>query len=415
METYANILLIAIPIFIVLVIGEKLYGFIKLRQKIDYSDVISSLSSGLTNSIKDVLGVGISIISYNWLFERLAFVSLESSFLLYIIAFISLDFAGYWGHRIDHFVSFFWNGHLIHHSSQNFDLACALRQPISVWVNIFTIFLLPAALLGVPPKVIATIAPIHFFAQFWYHTKYIDKIGFLEKILVSPSHHRVHHAINEEYLDKNLGQIFIFWDYLFGTFQKELKEVPPVYGITSPVNTWNPIKINFIHIAHIIKEAWKTKSFGDKLRLFYMPPGWLPQDLIGESKKETNVYKIPIYTTNLNTFSKLFSGIQLIFSLFLTVLLYSNIANLSSEGMLSLGAFIFLSVFSFTEFMDKNKNAGIIELIKSLIGIIVIYNTELWEPIFINNPILKIIITVYLVFSVIITFTQNQASSYDSR
>ena len=104
-------------------------------------------------------------------------------------------------------------------------------------------------------------------------------MGVLEKIIVTPSHHRVHHAINPIYLDKNLGQIFIFWDKLFGTFQEELAEEKPVYGITRPVRTWNPIKINFIHIWQLIKDAFHTKSWKDKFRIWLMPTGWRPPDL----------------------------------------------------------------------------------------------------------------------------------------
>ena len=122
-------------------------------------------------------------------------------------------------------------------------------------------------MLGVPDEVIGVVAPLHLFAQFWYHTQHINKMGFLEKIIVTPSHHRVHHAINQEYIDKNLDQIFIFWDKLFGTFQEELKEVPPVYGITRPVRTWNPVKINFQHLWLLIKDAWRTKSWKDKFTL----------------------------------------------------------------------------------------------------------------------------------------------------
>ncbi|TMP65570.1 sterol desaturase, partial [Pseudoalteromonas ruthenica] len=132
-----------------------------------------------------------------------AIFSIQSSIAVFIIAFFALDLTGYLVHRIDHEINFFWNSHIIHHSSEDFNLACALRQSISTIVKVFTIFLLPAALLGVPTNVIAIVAPLHLFAQFWYHTQHIDKMGWLEKIIVTPSHHRVHHALNPEYLDKN--------------------------------------------------------------------------------------------------------------------------------------------------------------------------------------------------------------------
>lgn len=270
MEQYGKILLFAMPAFLALVLMEKAYGVWRKRDTYRNMDMISSLSSGITNVVKDVLGLSVSILTYSWLVKHVALFEVKSTFWVYAIAFMALDFSGYWTHRIAHQVNFFWNKHAIHHSSEDFNLACALRQSISSFVNLFTIFLLPAALFGVPTEVIAVIAPAAFFAQFWYHTQHIGKMGFLENIIVTPSHHRVHHAINPEYLDKNHGQIFIFWDKLFGTFQED-PESPPVYGITRPVNTWNPIKINFQHLWLLIKDAWRAQQWRDKLRIWFMP------------------------------------------------------------------------------------------------------------------------------------------------
>jgi sterol desaturase/sphingolipid hydroxylase (fatty acid hydroxylase superfamily) len=237
-------------------------------------DMISSLSSGVTNVTKDVIGLYFIILSYPFFLKHLSVTTVASGILTYVIAFMALDFAGYWVHRLQHVTNFFWNGHIVHHSSEEFNLACALRQSISSIVKTFAIFLLPAALLGVPATVIGVVAPLHLFAQFWYHTQHINKMGFLEKIIVTPSHHRVHHAINKEYIDKNYGQIFIFWDKWFGTFQEELPNVPPVYGITRPVRTWNPIKINFQHAWLLIKDAWLTNSWKDKFFLWFKPTGY---------------------------------------------------------------------------------------------------------------------------------------------
>jgi alkylglycerol monooxygenase len=203
METYGKILLIATPAFFLLVLFEKWWGWHKGHDTVKNNDMISSLSSGVTNATKDVLGLSIAIISYEWLVNKVAIAHVPSGWPTYLTAFVALDFAGYWVHRIAHEYNLFWNNHIIHHSSEEFNLACALRQSISSIVKIFAIFLLPAAFLGVPQSVIAIVAPLHLFAQFWYHTQHIDKMGFLEKIIVTPSHHRVHHAINPIYLDKN--------------------------------------------------------------------------------------------------------------------------------------------------------------------------------------------------------------------
>ncbi|WP_309597399.1 sterol desaturase family protein [Flavobacterium davisii] len=292
METYGKILIIAMPVFLFLIIVEKLYGYYK---RIDYApimDSISSLSSGMTNATRDVLGLSISIISYEIMVSKIAIFHIKESALAYIIAFIAIDFQGYWTHRWAHQINIFWNKHAIHHSSEEFNLSCALRQSVSDFFKLFTFLLLPAALLGVPSKVIAITLPVQFFLQFWYHTRYINKLGFLEKIIVTPSHHRVHHAINPEYMDKNHAQIFIIWDKLFGTFQEELDEVPPVFGITRPAKTWNPFKINFQHLGVLIQDAWHAEKFIDKLKIWFMPTGWRPDGF----EKNTPLIKLKMYT-----------------------------------------------------------------------------------------------------------------------
>ena len=176
METYGKILLVAMPVFLILVLFEKWYGWRKGQDTVRQMDMISSLSSGVTNVTKDVLGLSLVIISYEWLLNKIAIVHVAPGILVYIIAFIALDFAGYWVHRISHSYNLFWNNHIVHHSSEEFNLACALRQSISGFINLFTISLLPAALLGVPLMVIAILGPLHLFAQFWYHTQHINKL-----------------------------------------------------------------------------------------------------------------------------------------------------------------------------------------------------------------------------------------------
>src|SRR5436190_14647750 len=182
MAAYGKILLFAMPAFLLLVLFEKWWGWRKGNDTVRNNDMISSLSSGVTNVTKDVLGLSIAILSYQWLESRIAITHIQSGWPSFVIAFFVLDFAGYCVHRLDHQVNFFWNSHIVHHSSEEFNLACALRQSISTFLKLFGFLLIPAALLGVPPIVIATVAPIHLFAQFWYHTQHINRMGFLEKI-----------------------------------------------------------------------------------------------------------------------------------------------------------------------------------------------------------------------------------------
>jgi len=404
MEAYGKILLYAMPAFFGLVLFEKWYGWRKGHDTVRTNDMISSISSGVTNVVKDVLGVGLVIISYQWLVTKVALVHIEASLLVYFIAFMALDFAGYWVHRIQHEYNLFWNAHIVHHSSEEFNLACALRQSISTLVKVFAIFLLPAALLGVPSSVIAVVAPLHLFAQFWYHTQHIGRMGFLEKIIVTPSHHRVHHAINPEYLDRNYGQIFIFWDKLFGSYQEELLNVPPVYGVTRPVQTWNPIKINFMHLWLLIKDAWHAKSWKDKLRIWFMPLGWRPADVVDKFPvyKIKDVYHFEKYDPKVAPGLLVWSWVQMIMMLLLVAYLFGNIAKIGSPGMFWYGAIVFLSIYAYTELLDRSKYAVVWELAKNALALSIIYSQKDWFGISAMFPGAQYFLAVYFFVSTLI-------------
>lgn len=420
METYGKILLIAMPAFLLLILFEKFYGVWKGNDTVQNMDMISSLTSGTTNVTKDILGLSVAIITYPWLVTHLAIISIENTFIVYLIAFIALDFAGYWVHRIQHTYNIFWNNHIVHHSSEEFNLACALRQSISGIVRLFVIFLLPAALLGVPAEVIAVVAPLHLFAQFWYHTRHINKIGFLEHIIVSPSHHRVHHAINNEYLDKNFSQIFIFWDKIFGTFQEEMQDVPPVYGCTRPVQTWNPIKINFTHLAFLIRDAWYSKSWKDKFRIWLMPLGWRPKDVIEKvpENKIQNVYDFEKYNPSASTLLQAWSWFQMIVLLGFLSYFLGNIAYINELNALFIyeyGFFIFVFVYALTDLMDKNRSAIFWEILKAVTAFYFIYSQSDWfglSKIF-AHPVL--LMSGYFIFSGFVTIYISIKNARDEK
>jgi alkylglycerol monooxygenase len=408
METYGKILLIAMPTFLVLVLFEKWYGWYKGKDTVRNMDMISSLSSGVTNVTKEVLGLTIQILAYGWLVERIAVYHIKTTWVTYVVAFIAIDFAGYWVHRWSHHINIFWNLHIIHHSSEDFNLACALRQSISVIFNPFAFLLLPAALLGVPAIVIATVGPLQLFAQFWYHTQHINKMGFLENIIVTPSHHRVHHAINKEYLDKNLSQIFIIWDKLFGTYQKELKEAPPVYGITRPVQTWNPIKINFQHLWLLIKDAWRTNSWKEKFTLWFKRTGYRPADVIEKYPvyKIEDVYQFEKYAPPASKALNAWCWVQLVIILLFVSYLFGNIAainKLNGSYIYIYGGFVFFSVYACTELMDRNRYAIGWELAKNIFGAVIIYQQGDWFGASTYFSWINYLLLTYFVLSTIIT------------
>ena len=384
METYAKILLIAIPGFLILVLVELAYGAWKKKQTYTLMDTLSSLSSGMTNIIKDVFGIGLILISYPFLKNTLAITQLEESTMLYIVAFVCIDFASYWNHRLNHSINVFWNRHIVHHSSEEFNLACALRQSVSALLGFGALFLLPAALLGIPHKVITVLAPLHLFGQFWYHTKHIGKLGWLEYIFVTPSQHRVHHAINPIYIDKNLSAIFCIWDRIFGTFQEELADEPCVYGTLKPVQTWNPLLINFQHNWGLAKDAWYTKRWADKFRMWFMPTGWRPKDVAARFPRPIveNVFAqkkyAPIYSTKHKLIALFhFTGITVILGYFL-----SHFGDLTYESQVAFGILVITTVFGFTSLMDGYRWAAPFEMVRGLIGLSFLLlptNSGLWE------------------------------------
>ncbi|MFP2995534.1 sterol desaturase family protein [Spongiivirga sp. MCCC 1A20706] len=405
METYATALSYAIPGFAMLILLE--YGIsVLMKKQVNYGlDTISSISSGLTNTLKTLMGLTVVIVSYEWMESHLAIFSIKSTVLVYIACFIGHDFAGYWSHRFNHTINVFWNRHIIHHSSEEFNLACALRQSVSAVVGVYFFLYVPMALLGIPTEVVAVVAPIHFFAQFWYHTRLINKMGFLEYIIVTPSHHRVHHAINDEYLDKNYSEIFIFWDKLFGTFQKELADVPPVYGVKKPVRTWNPLLINFMHLWGIVKDAWRTKSWKDKLRIWFMPTGWRPKDV--KIKYPISIVDDPFsmekYRTSGSLFFVLWGWFQLVFTLVLMYFLLISVADLSMTQIVLYALFLMVSIFAYTSLMDQHILALYAEIIKFCFGVYLLIQVDGWFGLDAIVPFASYIIGLYLSISLFVT------------
>ena len=420
MNDYTTAVKFAMIFFMVLIAIEWLAGKILKKSIYDSMDTISSISSGMTNNIKSILKLSVVIISYQWMYNNLAIFDIGSSWPVYVIGFIGIDFAYYWTHRWNHEYNILWNKHIVHHSSEEYNLACALRQSISDVFKIYFFLYLPLAIIGVPPKVISILLPLHLFAQFWYHTRLIGKMGFLEKIIVTPSHHRVHHAINEKYIDKNYASIFIFWDFMFGTFQEELSEEPPVYGIKKPARTWNPIIINFMHLIQLFKDAFRTKKWSNKLKIWFMPTGWRPDDIKVEFPLEIieKPYEYEKYNTNQDPLIKIWSSFQLLFHLamqFHLIYLMSymeidiNFSSLSIYEIVSqyqlfllYGLFFMTSVWSYTSLMDRSKFSLYMEIIKSIIGTFIIVNfsevLSIYDGVFVS----EYIIFFYFIISLLI-------------
>ena len=224
-----NVIVYAIPVFVALMAAEFGIGLALGRNVYRLNDAIGSLTAGILSQISGVFMLALSVGVYVLVYDNLALVSLSAGdWRVWVGALIAYDFFYYWNHRVDHEVGIFWAAHVVHHQSEAFNLSTALRQPSS-GVLLGWIFYLPMAIAGVPPVVFVAVGLIDLLYQFWIHTELVGKLGWFDRVFASPSNHRVHHGVNDQYLDKNYGGILIVWDRLFGTYEDEVE--PPVFGV----------------------------------------------------------------------------------------------------------------------------------------------------------------------------------------
>jgi sterol desaturase/sphingolipid hydroxylase (fatty acid hydroxylase superfamily) len=267
------------PVFFALIALELLWGWRVGRPGYRLNDAITSIGLGVMSQVVGVFTRLLRIGVYVAVFEHVALLrwpreavwALPAALLFY-------DFCYYWHHRWMHRVAAMWAAHVVHHSSEDYNLSTALRQTSSGallgWIPY-----LPMAILGVPPVLFGIAALIDLLYQFWVHTERIGRLGWFDRVFVSPSNHRVHHAVNDPYLDRNYGGILILWDRLFGTFVDERADEPVVYGTRKPLRSFDPVWANLEVYAQLARDSLRTRRWRDKLLLWLKPPGWRPADL----------------------------------------------------------------------------------------------------------------------------------------
>jgi alkylglycerol monooxygenase len=272
-----NVIVYAVPVFLALMAAEFGIGLALGRNVYRLNDAVGSLTAGILSQISGVFTVALSVGIYVLVYNHFALFSLEANdWRVWVAALIAYDFFYYWNHRIDHEVGVFWAAHVVHHQSEAFNLSTALRQPSS-GVLLAWISYLPMAMAGVPPLVFVAVGLIDLLYQFWIHTELVGKLGWFDRVFASPSNHRVHHGVNDLYLDKNYGGILILWDRLFGTYEDEIET--PVFGVRGGLGTFDPVSANLSYYATMAKLAWAADDWRDKVRVWFAPPGWVPANL----------------------------------------------------------------------------------------------------------------------------------------
>ncbi len=231
---------------------------------------------GTVSRLMGVVRLGLTAFLFEWLIDgrTLLIISTESA-LAWIAAFILYDLCYYFSHRYGHEWRILWAAHVAHHQSEEFNLSTALRQTSTGYLN--AIFYVPLYLIGFPAEMLIAVGSLNLIYQFWVHTEHVRRIGFLEYILVTPSNHRVHHAKNPCYIDRNYGGVFILWDRLFGTFEDERENEPCVYGITEQLNSFNPVWANVHVYLQGFKDMAAATHWKDKMLLWFKGPGFKPE------------------------------------------------------------------------------------------------------------------------------------------
>ncbi len=271
------------PVFFLLIGAEFAYGWFRQRNTYRLNDALSSLSQGLISQLMALVTQLFQIGLYALVFDAVALfphAQLWETWYGWIIAVVMFDFCDYWLHRMGHECAVMWAAHTVHHQSQDFNFSTALRQESAV-AFIGWIFYLPMALVGVPPEQFAIAGLIVLLYQFWIHTEHVGKLGWFDRVFSSPSNHRVHHAVNDQYVDKNYGGMLVVWDRLFGTFAEE-KE-PCIYGTRTPLRSWDPVWAIVAEYWTLLQLSWQTRRWQDKLLVWFKPPGWRPADILAHS------------------------------------------------------------------------------------------------------------------------------------
>lgn len=347
---------IAIPVYFLLIGIELIVHRIQAVKSYRLNDAITNINCGVTSQVTGAFLKVLSIGIYTLIFEKFRIIELPNTALVWIMAFIAYDFFYYWAHRMSHQVNLFWGGHSVHHQSEEYNLSVALRQSSTQTIWTFA-FYIPMAIVGVHPILLVSVSGFNLLYQFWIHTESIDKLPrWFEAVFNTPSHHRVHHARNPKYIDKNHAGTFIVWDKLFGTFKAE--EERPVYGITKNLNSWNPIWANIAHYSDMWSDVKTIPKWSDKFRYIFEKPGWLPDYMGGyRAPEEVDLIKYRKFDTHTAAKLNVYVLVQYIVLLAGTAMFLFNLDKMNTSDKLIFAGVIIYSVVSFSALFE-NRNWG---------------------------------------------------------
>ena len=361
----------AVPFFLLAILLELAWGRRTGRNTYRINDAVGSLFMGsLSTTIKLVfIGAG-----------GLVFVAIERKYSLWrmdtgspwtwVFAWFAYDFCYYWFHRISHERQILWAAHVAHHQSEDYNLSTALRQTSS-GALLGWIFYIPLFLVGVPAQVYVTVASANLIYQFWVHTEHVPKLGFLEWFMITPSNHRVHHAQNDLYVDRNYGGVFLIWDRLFGTFQEELEGQPCIYGIRGPLRSFDPLWANLHIYTGMFTDMWRAARWRDKLWIPLSRTGWRPVDVVEQyPRAKTDLNDFHKYDPEVAAQVKAYALAQLLIVLGAGLVVLS-IPEVAARHALIVTVVMALSMVCTTRWLDGHASAPALDGLR-LAGLLVL-------------------------------------------
>ena len=363
------LIFLAIPVFLLMICAEMVYGLLKGKNNYRLNDTITSINIGLISRFPTILNLGFQGLTFSYIAKNLNLFQLPvNSIFTWIFAFILYDFLYYWMHRIHHEFKLLWATHVVHHHGEEFNLSTALRQTSTGFLWKW-IFFLPILLVGIPSSVFVAVGGLNLIYQFWVHTEHIGKMGWYEKIFITPSNHRIHHAKNPEYIDRNYGGVFILWDRLFGTYCEERDDLKPIYGTVVPLQSWNPFWANIEVFVSMIKDSYHTKKWQNKIKIWFAKTNWRPEDV---------EEKFPLEKSNQNNkFNPVFSQAllkflwpQLIFIPFITLAVFFTLKNQSYLETIIFGLLLISISIIISAILSNKQYSLIYEFIRSSIVIL---------------------------------------------
>jgi len=333
----------AVPFFLLALLIELIYGIAINKNTYRLNDAISNLFMGTLRTANKLIIIGAAGYVFYLAETNFAIWRMDiNSWFTWIFAFVIYDFFYYWFHRISHERQIFWASHVAHHQSEDYNLSTALRQT-GTGAFVSWVFYIPMFLIGIPSYVFISVASLNLIYQFWVHSEHIPKLGWFENYFVTASNHRVHHAQNEQYIDKNYGGVFIIWDRMFGTHKIENEDEPCIYGIRGTLNTFNPIWANLHVYVKIMREMWSSQDWKDKLYAPFARTGWSPKSLPYQIEKDNfNAESFKKFNPVISKQHKIYALFQYLF------ITYIFLAFIQSGYLNYLQLWITITMMTFT-------------------------------------------------------------------